>query len=299
VLDGLEAPADSRWQVQRSSGLPPEDDTLGVLQWVHDSEHLERVRAAAEQGSGWLDSHDCLVSAGTFTAAVSGAGLVLQAALDLVNGRLQRTFVVSRPPGHHAERARARGFCFFNGAAVAAEVIVRSWVRPVVVVDFDALHGNGTQQHFYDRADVGFLSVHRYPHFPGSGAGDEIGEGAGSGSTRNIPLAAGADDEVFCAAFETGLAELAPRLRPAAIVVSAGFNGLASDPVGGMRLTAAGYGRMTAAIVEAAEAWADGRVLSVLEGGFDPVGLAGAARAQVEALAGGTASTSPRGLDGN
>ena len=191
VLAALEPPPTAGWRLVPDSPVPPDDQVLGVLKWVHDAEYIDRVRFAAGSGSGWVDSHDCVVSSGTFAAATAAVGLALQAALDLVNRRVDRVFVAARPPSHHAERARARGYCFFNAVAVAAEVIVRSWNQPVLIVDFDALHGNGTQQHFWDRADVGYLSVHRYPWFPGSGAGDEIGAGSGLGTTRNIPLAAG------------------------------------------------------------------------------------------------------------
>jgi len=132
---------------------------------------------------------------------------------------------------------------------------------------------------------VGYLSVHRYPGFPGTGTADEIGEGAGRGTTRNYPLAAGADDEVFATAFEHGLEELTSRLRPSAVIVSAGFNALLTDPLGEMRVTEAGFRRVTAAIRSAAEAWSGGRILSFLEGGYDPDGLAGCVRAHVEELA--------------
>lgn len=284
VLAALEPPSEGGWKVVADSPLPPQEDVLGVLKWVHDAEYIERVREAAESNAAWIDSHDCVVSTGTFTAATAAAGLALQAALDLANGRLARAFVALRPPSHHAERGRARGYCFFNAVAVAAEVIVRSWNRPVLIVDFDALHGNGTQQHFWERGDVGYLSVHRYPGFPGGGGGDEVGAGAGLGATRNIPLAAGADDALFCTALENGLDEMAARLEPAAVVVSAGFNGHQDDAVGELRMTASGYRRATLAVMHAAERWASGRVLSFLEGGFAPQALAASVRAHVEEL---------------
>ena len=285
VLEALANPPDGRWRLIRESPLPSEGDILGALGWVHDPAHIERLRAAAAAGTGWLDSEDCAVSAGSFAAATAAAGLALQAGLDLANRRIDRVFVAGRPPAHHAERARARGYCFFNSVALAAEVVVRSWNRPVLVVDFDALHGNGTQQQFWERGEVGYLSVHRFPWFPGTGTADEIGAGPGLGTTRNVPLAEGADDEVYCTAFERGLAELATRLRPAALVVSAGFNGHSADPTGGMRLTADGFRRLTRAVVAAADSFAGGRVLSFLEGGFTPLALAEGARAHVEEMA--------------
>ena len=285
ILDALSARVEGRWVVDRESQLPPDDDTIGALAWIHDRGYIARVREASAAGSGWLDSHDCGVSPGTFDAAVAAAGLAMQAALDLVNRRVRRTFIAARPPAHHAGRDRASGYCFFNSVALAAEVVVRSWNRPVVIADFGALHGDGTQRHFYSSGEVGFVSVHRYPAFPGSGGGDEIGEGEGRGTTRNVPLAGGAGDDIICAAFSHALDEICSRLQPAAILLSAGFDAHRDDPVGGMEMTEAGFGHLSGVAVEAANRWAEGRLLSFLEGGFELEALAKSARIHVEELA--------------
>ena len=285
VLDALSARAEGRWVVDRESPLPPDEDTVGTLEWIHDPAYIERVREASEVGSGWLDSHDCTVSSGTFDAAVAAAGLSMQTALDLVNNRLRRAFVVVRPPSHHAGRDRASGYCFFNSVALAAEVVVRSWNQPVVIADFGAFHGNGTQQHFYTRGDVGYVSVHRYPAFPGTGGADEVGEGEGQGLTRNVPLAAGAGDDIFCTAFSEALDEICRRLQPSAILLSAGFDAHVDDPLGGMNMSESGFGQLTATAIDAANRWARGRVMSFLEGGFELEALAKSARIHVEELA--------------
>lgn len=285
VLDALSARAEGRWVVDRESPLPPDDDTIGTLAWIHDQAYIERVRDASAKGSGWLDSHDCGVSTGTFDAAVAAAGLAMQAALDLANGRLQRAFVVARPPAHHAGHDRASGYCFFNSVALAAEVVVRCWNRPVVVADFGAFHGDGTQDQFYSSGEVGFVSVHRYPAFPGSGGGDEVGEGEGLGTTRNVPLAGGAEDDIFYTAFSSALDEICGRMQPAAILLSAGFDAHHEDPIGGMKVTEKGFGLLTSAAVDAANRWSEGRVLSFLEGGFELEALAKSARIHVEELA--------------
>jgi acetoin utilization deacetylase AcuC-like enzyme len=287
VLDALAAAAAGGWSVDRCSPLPPDGDTIGMLRWIHDADHIERVRAASARGHGWLDSQDCRVSAGTFDAAVAAAGLALQAALDLANHRLDRAFLALRPPSHHAERARARGYCFFNSVALAAEVVASSWGEPVLIADFDAHHGNGTQQLFLDRPEVGYVSVHTFPGFPGTGTADEVGEGLAAGSIRNTPLAPGADDAVFCAAFEAALDEVASRLQPAAIIVSAGFSAHAADPLGGMRVSEDGFRRVTAAVTATAQRWSSGRVLSILEGGYNLQALANCARIHVQELAAG------------
>jgi len=284
VLDVLQASAADGWRVETESPLPPAEDILGVLKWIHDEDYIESVRQASAKGSGWLDSPDCAVSEGTFIAALAAAGLALQAGLDMANGRLWRGFVAGRPPSHHAERARARGYCFFNAVALAAEVLVRSWNRPVLIVDFDALHGNGTQHHFWFRGDVAYLSVHRWPGFPGTGAATEVGEDEGFGTTRNFPLATGSGDDVVCTALQRGLDEMAPIVQPSAIVVSAGFSGFAGDPVGELALTDSGFRRVTKAIVAAADRWSEGRVLSFLEGGYSEEGLAAGTLTHVEEL---------------
>ncbi len=283
VLERLGRQSD-RWELETVTPLPPDDDVVGVLRWLHDPALIERVRASSEAGEGFVDTGDNPVSRGTWRAALSATGLAVGAALDLVNGRLKRAFLALRPPGHHAERNHAMGFCFFNNVAVAAEVITRAWQVPVLIVDFDAHHGNGTQGLFWDRPDVGYLSVHRYPFYPGTGAGDETGGGAGAGTIVNVPLVAGADDDTFTGAFEAALDDLGSRLKPAVILVSAGFDAHEDDPIGGMKLTDAGYRRMTRAIVQAADLWSEGRVLSVLEGGYNLDALASAACVHVDEL---------------
>jgi acetoin utilization deacetylase AcuC-like enzyme len=285
VLDALSARVDNRWAVDRDSPLPSEEDISGVLKWVHDESYIERVREAAEGGTGFLDSQDCAVSHGTYRSALAAAGLALQAALDLLNGRLERAFVVARPPGHHARRDRAAGYCFFNTVAMAADVVAQGWGRPVVVADFGALHGDGLQEHFWERRDVGVVSVHRYPAFPGSGGADEIGDGPGRGANRNVPVAAGSDDDVVCAAFEQAVLEICEALQPAAVVLAAGFDGHRNDPLGGLAMTTGGFARLTAVAAEAAERWAEGKMLSFLEGGFELEALANSARIHVEELA--------------
>lgn len=285
MLASLEEPG-GPWEVEREAALPSEEDTLGVVRWLHDAALIERLRSVSEAAPGYVDSTDNPVSSGSYRAAVTAAGIAVQTALDLVNGRIDRAFLAVRPPGHHAERDRAKGFCFFNNIALAAEIITRAWGVPVLIADYDVHHGNGTQHMFYDRGDVGYLSVHRYPFFPGTGTGDETGEGTGLGMTLNVPLAVGAGDAIYASGFEAALEELGSRMRPAVILLSAGFDGHRSDPVGGMRLTEDGYRRMTRAVVQAAETWSAGRILSVLEGGYEPGATAASVRAHLEVLAG-------------
>ncbi len=276
------------WALDPEREPAAEGDALGAVKWLHEPAYIERFRTTVERSPALLDGPDNPVGERTFRAAVGAAGLAVRAALDLANGRLKRAFLALRPPGHHALPDRAMGFCFFNNAAVAAELFSRAWQAPVLVVDFDVHHGNGTQFMFYDRADVAYLSVHRYPFYPGTGAADEAGTGAGLGTTRNLPLAAGAGDDLFASALETGLEELAARLKPALIVVSAGFDAHVEDPLGGMAVTEAGFRRMGRAIAQAADAFSGGRVLSLLEGGYHPQALGRSVAAYLEGLAGET-----------
>ncbi len=285
VLETLQKISNPGWEIDAEATLAPADDTLGVLKWIHSNAYIERFKAATDGGS-WDGGGDCPVSAGSFEAALTAAQLSLRAALDMANGKLKRAFLVTRPPSHHAEKDRARGYCYFNCVALAAEVLVRAWSRPILIVDFDAFHGNGTQLHFYDRADVGYVSVHEFPAFPGTGGASEVGIRAGIGATRNVPLAAGATDEIVSVALHTAIAELGQTMQPAAIVVSAGFGGHRDDPVGGLKMTTAGFGHLTRTIVRAAETWSEGRILSLLEGGFHPVALPESVEAHVKVLAG-------------
>ncbi len=279
ALDGLGPPLDAEVL------LPSEDDVVGALSWIHDRAYIDRVRMACGAGQTQIDTPDCSVSSASWAALMASSGLSLRAALDIASGKYERAFVVARPPSHHAERDRARGYCFFNGAALAAEVLSRASGSAILVVDIDAHHGNGTQRHFWERADVGYVSVHEYPAFPGSGSADEIGVGRGVGTTRNVPLVAGANDDTVARALDSALEEIGSRMRPAAVVVSAGFSGHEADPLSGLAMTATGFARLTESIVQCAQAWAEGRVLSVLEGGYALDSLGRSARAHAEVLA--------------
>lgn len=280
----LEASEPCPWHLQREAPLADVEDAVGCLRWIHDPGYLERLSLAGSSGPDHVDSPDCAISPGSWGSIVAAARLSLQAGLDCVNGRLQRAFLALRPPSHHAERDRARGYCFVNSVALVAEVFARAAAGPVLIVDIDAHHGNGTQSLFWERDDVAYVSVHEWPAFPGTGAGDEIGAGRGRGLTRNVPLAAGADDAVFATAVEVALEEMAARVRPVSLVVSAGFSGHRDDPVANWNLTEGGYARASRALVQAAEAFTGGRIVSLLEGGYNPKALADSALQHVREL---------------
>jgi len=248
---------------------------------VHDPALAARLREACRRGAGLFDSPDNPISEGTFDAAVAAVAAALAAVDAVLDGGHESAWIPVRPPGHHALRDRAMGFCFFNNVAIAAEELLARGAGPVAIVDFDVHHGNGTQDHFWARGDAFFLSLHHFPFYPGSGSAEEIGVGPGRGFTRNVPLAAGADDEVYEEALRMGLDDLRRALKPQAWLVSAGFDAHIDDPLGGMAMTEAGFaafGRLIGAAAGPAP------VLAVLEGGYRLEALRASVRAFLEGL---------------
>ena len=283
-----------------AAGIPVEAPpsparTLPAIEEVHSAALVARLREACARGGGGnrsvpfslFDSPDNPISGATFDAATRSAGLALAAVDSVAAGESGNVFVVSRPPGHHARAASAMGFCFFNTIAVAAaDLLLTHGLSRVLVADFDVHHGNGTQELFWTDGRVGYLSVHRHPFYPGTGAADETGAGDGLGATVNRPMPAGTDGAAYAAAFESGLELLASRLRPQFVLVSAGFDAHLRDPLGGMRVLEEDFARMTRALVDVANTWAAGRIVSVLEGGYDPAALGASAVSHAMALSG-------------
>jgi histone deacetylase 6 len=202
--------------------------------------------------------------------------------LQVVSGRLTNGFALLRPPGHHAESNHAMGFCLFNNVAVAAEAARRSGVRRVAIVDWDLHHGNGTQRTYEEDPDVLYFSTHQYPFYPGTGAIHEFGKGAGRGRTVNVAWPGGMGDSEYLAAFDRVLAPIARAFDPELVLVSCGFDAAAGDPLGEMRVSAAGYGAMTQRL----SALAGGRLVLALEGGYNPGAIAAAAAACTSVLLG-------------
>ncbi|MEO6323956.1 MAG: histone deacetylase [Thermoanaerobaculia bacterium] len=267
--------------------------TLAAIQRVHPAEYVTRferaVSHAPDQAGGrafsLFDSPDNPISATTFEAATRAVGLTLAAVDEVLADRARSVFVAVRPPGHHARAARAMGFCFFNTIAVAArDLLENGAISRVLVADFDVHHGNGTQELFWEDERVAYLSVHRYPFYPGTGAADELGSGPGRGTTLNVPVAEGAGDDVYVAGFEAALETLTAKFRPDFVLVSAGFDAHERDPLGGMRVSTTGFSRLTRALAEVAQRHAKGRIVSLLEGGYDPAALGESALAHVQSL---------------
>jgi acetoin utilization deacetylase AcuC-like enzyme len=263
-------------------------ETSRIIAKVHSPQFERELEDAARAGFRYFHSIDNPISSATFSAARAAVGTSLAAAAEVfANGEPRRAFVIARPPGHHAERAQAMGFCFFNTIACVAEFLrEQPGIERVFIYDFDVHHGNGTQHLFEERDDVYYASIHRYPFYPGTGAREEIGEGKGRGFTKNVPVAAGEGDAAFLRATEDEIVRVIDDYRPNAILLSAGFDAHRRDPLGGMSVSEEAYGEITRRIVECAERWCGGRLVSLLEGGYDMEGLAASVAEHVDAMNG-------------
>ena len=251
---------------------------------VHSPAYLRELESLNQRGGGAIEA-DTWMSKGSLTAARLAAGAAVEAVAQVVGGPDQRALCLIRPPGHHARPAAAMGFCLFGNAAVAAkEAVARHQINRVLIVDFDVHHGNGTQEVFYDSSQVAFLSIHRHPFYPGTGREDEIGTGPGLGLTANIPLPHGTPPAEYHAAFRSRLETLADKFRPELVIISAGFDAHAEDPVGDLGLDTDDFAILTREIVDVANTHAEGRILSVLEGGYNAPILAGCATVHLHAL---------------
>jgi acetoin utilization deacetylase AcuC-like enzyme len=261
--------------------VTPRPATKEELALVHPVDHLDRLEAFCAEGGGNLDP-DTAASEGSWDAAVLAAGAGLDAVERLRGGEAAAAFCAVRPPGHHAMPRRVMGFCLLNNVAVVAAALAAAGER-VLVVDYDAHHGNGTQDTFWTDARVAYVSLHQWPLYPGTGALGEVGAGPGAGTTVNVPLPAGATGDVYLRAVDELVAPLAERFSPTWLLLSAGFDAHRADPITGLGLSAGDYGPMTARLAALVPA---GRVVAFLEGGYDLGALATSAAACVAALAG-------------
>ncbi len=255
-----------------------------VLGLVHTPAHIDRIGATAGQEFVALDP-DTGTSARSYDAACLAAGAVVSGVEMVVNGEIDNGFALVRPPGHHAEADRAMGFCLFNNVAVGARYALdRLGLSRVLVVDWDIHHGNGTQHGFYDSSQVFYFSTHQYPYYPGSGGAAEVGVGPGMGYTLNVPLAGGQGDREFVSILREILVPVARKYRPELILVSAGFDIHADDPLGTMRVTSQGFGAMTRVLMALADEVCQGRLFFTLEGGYSLTGLRDGVLAVLAAL---------------
>lgn len=260
----------------------------GDVQAAHTTQHFKRVERAVSEGRGYLDA-DTIVSMRSLDAALRAAGGACRAVDAIMSGEARNAFLPVRPPGHHATSENAMGFCLFNTVAVAARYAQSRYkeIERVAVVDWDVHHGNGTQGIFYDDPTVFFFSAHQYPWYPGTGTRGENGQGRGRGYTLNVPLQAGTSARVHRNTFDAALEEIADKFTPDLILISAGFDAHAGDPLGQLLLEDEDFVEMTRTVKEWAGSACAGRIVSCLEGGYNLETLGATARAHVRALSEG------------
>ena len=268
--------------------LVPRPARLDEIQRVHAPDHVDRVARASADGIDWLDG-DTGVSAASYEAAVLAAGAGLTAIEALDGGAVSAAFCAVRPPGHHATAARAMGFCLFNNVAVTAAALAERGER-VLIVDYDAHHGNGTQAIFWEDPQVAYVSLHQHPLYPGTGSLGDTGGGPGLGTTVNIPLPAGATGATYRAAVDEVIAPFASGFGPTWLLISAGFDGHRADPLTDLGLSSGDIADLTAGLLELVP---PGRRVAFLEGGYDLQALAACAAACVGALGGTRVAEEP------
>jgi acetoin utilization deacetylase AcuC-like enzyme len=241
---------------------------------AHTPEYVKAIQDACRHGVRRLDP-DTYISPDSYQAALLAVGGALLGVDHVMEGGVSSAFVALRPPGHHAEREHAMGFCLFNNVVIAARYAQQYYgLKRVLIVDWDVHHGNGTQHAFEDDPSVLFFSTHQFPFYPGTGRTSERGSGAGLGYTLNIPLAAGCGDGEYQQAFEEVLYPAARAFEPHLVLVSAGFDAHRDDPLASMNVTDDGYARLTTIVRDIAERYCEGRLVSLLEGGYNLDALA-------------------------
>ncbi|MBW1804014.1 MAG: histone deacetylase [Deltaproteobacteria bacterium] len=256
------------------------------LEMIHAPEYVDEIAATEGKSSSYLDP-DTQTSAGSYEAALLAAGGLCEA-ISMVNaGELDNAFALVRPPGHHAERARAMGFCLFNNVAVGARFAQKKLdIQRILLADWDLHHGNGTQHSFESDPSVLYFSTHQYPYYPGTGAFGESGKNEGEGFTVNVPLGVGCGDGEYVAFFENILKPIAHEYKPELILVSAGFDTYKDDPLGGMRMTPDGYAGMTRSLMDIAGVCCEGKMVMTLEGGYHVQGQAASVKRVLEEMSG-------------
>jgi acetoin utilization deacetylase AcuC-like enzyme len=267
----------------------PRAATIDELALVHTHKYIETAERDIRAGRSELSTGDVNISKESYDVALEAAGGVLNAVDAVVSRTSSNAFCCVRPPGHHARPAQGMGFCIFNNIAVAARYAQRHHsLEKVLIVDWDVHHGNGTQDTFYEDGSVFFFSTHQWPWYPGTGPASETGEGAGKGATMNRPFPAGSGKEIM-SAFREDLRRAANAFKPDLVMISAGFDSRLGDPLGNFTLSDADFASLTTWMLEIAGEHANGRLVSVLEGGYNLSGLASAAAAHVKSLAKGIA----------
>ena len=270
------------WRSRGGEVVAPREATREQLSRVHAADYLRQISETA--GIAVALDPDTYTSPETYEIAKLAAGAAVDAVERVMSGSRTRTFAMVRPPGHHAERDRAMGFCFYNNIAIAAAHALTLGARRVAIVDYDVHHGNGTQHIFAGDRRVLYCSLHQYPFYPGTGAATEIGDADAAGLTVNVPLEVGATDDDYHVVFDDVVVPVVQAFHPDVVLVSAGFDAHERDPLGGMRLTTGAFSAMTTMLREVADDCCGGRIAAVTEGGYDVRALRESLMAVIEVL---------------
>ncbi len=266
IIEALEdLKGDSRFVWESPEEASPED-----VSRVHAPEYVDWIRQNCETGGGMYPALEGMLVPETYPAALKSVGAVIQVCRHVWDGEWAGGFALVRPPGHHAVRSSAMGFCVFNNIAIGAQWLKEERkVGSILIVDFDVHHGNGTQDAFYDDSNIAYFSTHQFPHYPGSGSDHERGRGEGEGATLNVPLQSGSGDAEMLEAFNNKLIPWAAERKPDMLLISAGFDAHIDDPLSGLRVTTEGYRRMASVLKRIADEHCGGRWVATLEGGYN------------------------------
>jgi acetoin utilization deacetylase AcuC-like enzyme len=257
-----------------------------MIERVHESQYVDGILALEINDAVVLDWGDTVATPATPQAALHAAGCAVQAVRQVLDGKLSSAFCAVRPPGHHAERDHAMGFCIFNNIAIAAaDLLAEGGLKRIAIIDWDVHHGNGTENMFIEDDRVLYISLHQYPHYPGTGHANTTGTGKGDGCTLNIPMSAGAGDQEYLTAFDRRIIPAIDDYKPEFILISAGFDGHMLDPLSGINLSTTMYGKMTRLLKESAKRHCNGRIVSLLEGGYNLDALAESVEEHLTSLA--------------
>jgi len=269
--------------------IKPQAATIEQIARVHSPSYISGIESFVRRGGGYLDDGDTVASPASYEAAIYAAGGVIAAVDAVMSNKVTYAFALLRPPGHHAVRDAAMGFCIFNNVAIAArDAISKHNLERVLIVDFDVHHGNGTQDAFYSESSVLYFSTHQYPFYPGSGGVDEVGSGEGEGYTVNVPMPGGCGDTEYMRAFEDVLVPVVKRYKPQLILVSAGYDAHWADSISSMQVTTTGYAKMAAILKGLADDLCRSRLVFALEGGYNFEALAESVDATINVLLGST-----------
>lgn len=281
IMDELEA----NGLLARLMTIQPGAASTRWVEKIHSPQYIDYVRQMCWEGHRYLDSLDTGICPDSYDVALLAVGGALAASDMVMEGRIKRAFCALRPPGHHAERDRAMGFCLFNNIAIATRYLQEHHdIQKILIVDWDVHHGNGTQAAFYDDPTVFYFSIHQYPHYPGTGSRAERGMDNGLGFTLNVPVPPGSGDKDYISAFEKELLPQAEEFDPDFILISAGFDPHRDDPLSSINLSEEGFSKLTEMVIDLAEKTCEGRVISLLEGGYNLKALSNSVKEHIKAL---------------